>query len=195
MQAKIIKQLKLWGVTQQTLNSYFKKYTLEHLQQRIVYVLNQQKIKTNKSNKIEHIAAYFNSIVSQKELVDYVEVEKKVQRAKKVKKQASSEDKKRMEAAIISLKRKIQQEEEIRINKLFEENESLKAKIMEQVRKNSPLFYSDKSKTNEDYLEDNHLFKAAVFVLVKKAFKKEFTGMYATQEQEIKNLEKKLRYV
>jgi plasmid replication initiation protein len=195
LQAKIIKQLKLWGVTQQTLNSYFKKYALEHLQQRIVYVLNQQKIKAKKSSKIENIAAYFNSIVSKKELVDYVEVEKKVQRAKKVKKQASSEDKKRIEASIISLKRKIQQEEEIRINKLFEENESLKSKIMEQVRKNSPLFYSDKSKTNEDYLEDNHLFKAAVFVLVKKAFKKEFTGMYATYEQEIKNLEKKLRHV
>ena len=89
----------------------------------------------------------------------------------------------------------IQQEEETKINILFEENESLKDKIMEQVRKNSPLFYSDKSKKNEDYLEDNHLFKAAVFVVVKKAYKKEFTGLYSKYEQEIKSLEKKLRYV
>ena len=64
---------------------------------------------------------------------------------------------------------------------------------MEQVRRNSPLFYSDKSKTNEDYFEDNHLFRAAVFVLVKKAYKKEFTGLQAQYEPEIKNLEKQLR--
>jgi len=193
LQEKIEKQLIEWGVKRATLQIYLKKYSLDHLQKRIIYVKNQQSRKASKSEKIDRIAAYFNSIVNKKDLVDYVEVEKKVQKAKKVKKQKAVAGKKRVEVALTALKRKMQGEEEAKINLLFEENTLLKDKIMEQVRRNSPLFYSDKSKTNEDYFEDNHLFRAAVFVLVKKAYKKEFTGLQAQYEPEIKNLEKQLR--
>ena len=68
-----------------------------------------------------------------------------------------------------------------------------KEKTMEDVRKNSPLFYSDRNKSNEDYFKDNPLFRAAVFVLVKKAYKKEFASIRNVYSSKIKAAEKKLK--
>lgn len=193
LQQKIEAQLLEWGLKKQSIAVYLKKHTVQHLQQRIMYVQNQQALKAKKSEKIDNIAAYFNAIVDKKELIDYVEEAKNKQKAKKAKKKKAAAGKQKLEAALVAVKRAMQQEEAVIIHQIFKENTLLKDKIMEQVRTNSPLFYSDKDKSNEDYFQDNSLFKAAVFVLVKKAYKKEFTGINAHYDKEIKNLEKQLR--
>lgn len=193
LQKEIEKKLLNWGISKQTLKRYIKNYGLEYIEERIRYVVNQQELKAKRSEKITNIAAYFNSIIGKKDLVDYVEEEKVIKKTQKKKAKKADTKKKNLEKDLIQLRRNMEYEEQEKISVLFENNTFLKEKTMEDVRKNSPLFYSDRNKSNEDYFKDNPLFRAAVFVLVKKAYKKEFASIRNVYSSKIKAAEKKLK--
>ena len=62
-----------------------------------------------------------------------------------------------------------------------------------QARTNSPLFYADASKTDEDYFQKNPLFRAAVFTIVKQRNKKDFAAIRKAFTSKIKSLEQQLK--
>lgn len=193
LEKDIEKTLLNWGISKTTLKSYFKNYGLEHLKKRIQYVLNQQSLKAKRNEKIDNLAAYFNAVVSREDLVDYVEVEKSATKAKKAKAKKEANDKKALKNKLTQLKRDLEAKEQAFINNLFEENPSFKTKTLNQARTNSPLFYSDKTKSDEAYFEGNPLFRAAVFTIVKQAYPKDFKTIRKGFESDIKTLEKELR--
>ncbi|BDS15580.1 replication initiation protein [Aureispira anguillae] len=193
LQLGIEEHLLAWGVSQTSLKSYIKNYSLDYLKERIQYILNQQELKAKRGEKIENLAAYFNFLVGKKDVVDYVEQEKKAKKTRTINAKNTAKQKKVLKDEIVQLKRDLEAKEQAFIHALFDDDLSFKTKVMEQVRTNSPLFYADRSKSNEDYFKDNPLFRAAVFTIVKQLNKKEFATIRKAFTPQIKALEQQLR--
>ena len=83
------------------------------------------------------------------------------------------------------------QEQEM-VHRFFEEDASFKTKTLQQAR-NSSLFYADANKSNEAYFEQNPLFRADVFNIVKEAYKKDFINIRKKYEPKIKQIEQELK--
>ncbi len=194
-QKEIENKLLDWGISRNTLKKYINKYTLEHLKGRIKYVDNQQELKVKRAEKIDNLAAYFNSIVGKKDIVDYVEKEKTATKNKRKKERKSDFNKQKIKDKLTELKRKLEAQEQEQISVLFENNSTLREKTLKQARLKFPLFYSDREKSNEDYFITNPLFRAAVFAIVKKDYKKDFVGIREEYSYEIKELEQQLRTI
>lgn len=192
LQQEIEETLLDWGITTQTLAAYLQQYSLEHLKARIQYVFNQQKIKAQRGEKIANLAAYFNTVVSKDDLVDYVESEKEVQKIQKAKAQKAVQQKKLLEEELKNLKRALEAQEQEMVHQFFENDAEFKAKVLQQAR-NSSLFYSDANKSNESYFEQNPLFRAAVFNIVKETHKKDFVNIRKKYEPKLKQLEQELK--
>lgn len=192
LQQEIEETLLDWGITNQTLTGYLQQYSLEHLKARIQYVFNQQKLKAQKGEKIANLAAYFNSVVSKDDLVDYVESEKEVQKIQKAKAQKAVQLKKELEEQLKNLKKELDAEEQEQVFQLFAQDADFKSKTLQQAR-NSSLFYSDINKSNEAYFEQNPLFRAAVFNIVKETHKKDFINIRKKYETKIKQIEQELK--
>ena len=182
-----------WGINRETLNVYLRTYSYEYLKERIVYVNNQQNLKSKRGERIENLAAYFNSVVSKEDLVDYMEEEKKAQKTKKASAKNLALQKKELKKELTDLKRDLEAKEQDHIYLLFENDPSFRAAVLQQARNNSPLIYSDRSKSNDDYFAANPLFKAAVFTIVKQEYKKDFLAIRKTYEAKIKDMEKRLK--
>lgn len=193
LRSEIEEILLAWNITKPTITKYIKSHPLTYLKERIQYVVNQQELKAKKAEKIENLAAYFNFVVNKKDLVDYVEEEKKIQRKRSKNAKEVIAQKKQLKAELVQLKRSLEQKEQLYIKTLFEKAPDLKAEILQQARNNSPLFYADSSKSNEDYFEKNPLFRAAVFTIVKQQHKKEFATIRKEMSPQIKKLEKQLK--
>lgn len=193
LQLEIEELLLVWGITKSSLVTYLKNYSLEHLKERIQYVLNQQDLKAKRGEKIENLAAYFNFIVGKKEVVDYVEQEKVVNKKRVINAKQVATQKKKLKGEIVRLKRELEAKEQAYIRTLFEERQDLKVNVLQQARTNSPLFYADASKSNEDYFDTNPLFRAAVFTIVKQLNKKEFSAIRKEFKPQIQTLEKQLK--
>ena len=192
LQQEIEETLLDWGISNQTLAAYLQQYSLEHLKARIQYVFNQQKIKAQRGEKIANLAAYFNTVVSKDDLVDYVEGEKEVQKIQKAKAQKAVQQKKVLEEELKNLKRELEAQEQKLVYQFFETDTEFKAKVLQQAR-NSSLFYSDANKSNEAYFEQNPLFRAAVFNIVKETHKKDFVNIRKKYEPKLKQLEQELK--
>ena len=193
LQGEIERILLAWGIQEKTLTTYFKNYDLDYLQTRIQYVQNQQELKAKRDEKIENLAAYFNTVVHREDLVDYVEEEKIAKKNKKAKAKNEAQQKKALKDQLTQLKRALEAKEQAFINSLFEENPSYKAEVLEQARSNSPLFYSDNSKSNEVYFDTNPLFKAAVYTIVKQAYRKDLKAIRQQHKAEIDELERQVK--
>jgi plasmid replication initiation protein len=194
-QKEIENKLLDWGITKNTLKKYLNKYTLEHLRVRIKYVDNQQQLKAKRADKIDNLAAYFNSIVGKKDIVDYVEKNKTAIKNKRKKERKTDFNKQNIKDKLTELKRKLEAQEQEHINVLFKKNSSLREKTLKQARLKSPLFYTDREKSNEDYFINNPLFRAAVFAIVKKDYKNDFIGIKKEYSYEIKELEQQLKII
>lgn len=192
LQQEIEETLLDWGISNQTLAGYLQQYSLEHLKARIQYVFNQQKIKAQRGEKIANLAAYFNTVVSKDDLVDYVEGEKEVQKIQKAKAQKAVQQKKILEEELKNLKRALEAQEQELVHQFFETDAKFKTKVLQEAR-NSSLFYSDANKSNEVYFEQNPLFRAAVFNIVKEAHKKDFVNIRKKYEPKLKQLEQELK--
>lgn len=184
---------KKWGITKENQQLYFKKYSTEYLQARVQYVQNQQALKASRSQKIDHLAAYFNSVVHKKELVDYVEEKKKTKKVKAGKAKQVALQKKQLKEQIVKLKRELDTQEQTKIKTLFEEDAEFKATILAQARSNSPAFYPDAKKSDEAYFKTNPLFRAAVFTIVKRHHQTEFAAIHKKYQPKIKQLEQQLK--
>lgn len=195
LQLELENTLLTWGINKERWRNYLANYSLEYLKGRVQYVLNQQKLKQQKGEKIDNLAAYFNFIVAKKDLVDYVEEEKKAQRSRTIKAKNIAEQKKEIKDKLLSLKRLLEKKEQAYIQLLFEKDATLKANVLQQARSNSPLFYADASKSNEDYFQNNPLFKAAVSVIVKKMHAKDFEAIRKELMPRIKDLEQQLKKI
>lgn len=195
LRGEIEEILLAWNITKTTIKKYIASHPLIYLKERVQYVINQQELKAKKEEKIENLAAYFNFVVNKKDLVDYVEEEKKVQQERSKTAKEKSAQKKQLKAEIIQLKRTLEQKEQFYIKTLFEKDANLKAEILQQARTNSPLFYADASKSNEDYFQKNPLFRAAVFTIVKQRNKKDFASIRKTFSPKIKQLEQQLKFL
>lgn len=182
-----------WEVTAENQQLYFKKYAIDYLQTRIQYVRNQQALKASRSQKIDNLAAYFNSVVHKKELVDYVEEKKKSQKAEAGKSKQIALQKKQLNGQLVALKRQLELKEQAQIQTLFETDPTFKADILAQVRQNTATFYADASKSNEAYFKTNPLFRAAVFTLVKRQHAPTFEAIRKAYQGNIKRLEKQLK--
>lgn len=182
-----------WGIKSKVLNSYLKNYSIEHLKVRIQYVINQQNIKAQRGEKIENLAAYFNTVVSKEDIVDYVEEEKNAQKNKKAKIKNIAEQKKILEERLKLLRRELESKEQEFVYSLFDKQPNLRAETLQKVRNNTPLFYADVNKTNEDYFETNPLFKAAAFTIIKDMYKKDLASIKKGYEPQLKQLELELR--
>lgn len=182
-----------WGIKSKVLNSYLKNYSIEHLKVRIQYVINQQNIKAQRGEKIENLAAYFNTVVSKEDIVDYVEDEKNAQKNKKAKIKNIAEQKKILEERLKLLRRELESKEQEFVYSLFDKQPNLRAETLQKVRNNTPLFYADVNKTNEDYFETNPLFKAAAFTIIKDMYKKDLASIKKGYEPQLKQLELELR--
>lgn len=193
IQQEVEDRLLDWGISKKTLNSYLKNYSIEHLKIRIQYVINQQNTKAHREEKIDNLAAYFNSVVSKEDLVDYVEDEKTVQKNKKAKIKNSAEQKKILEERLKLVKRELESKEQDYVYSLFDQEPKMRADVLQKVRSNTPLFYSDVEKSNEDYFETNPLFRAAAFTIIKENYKKDFVAIRKNYEGQIKQLELELR--
>jgi hypothetical protein len=193
LKAEIEEILLAWNITKKTLGKYFENHSLVYLKERVQYVVNQQELKAKRDEKIENLAAYFNFVVNKKDLVDYVEEEKKVQQKRSRTAKETVAQKKQLKAELVQSKRALEQKEQLYVKTLFEEDSSLKAEILKQARTNSPLFYADASKSNEDYLQKNPLFRAAVFTIVKQRNKKDFAAIRKEFAPKIENLEQQLK--
>lgn len=178
-----------WGIQAKTLQRYTKEYSAEYLSQRVQYVQNQMTVKAKRGEQIENLAAYFNTIVGQKDLIDYVEQEKKATKDKLQSAKQLAQEKKQLKEALVQLKRKLELAEQAHIQQLFSEHPNLKTEAFTQARANSPLFYTDPKKTEADYFKSNPLFRAAVFTIVKQAYKKDFAKIRAPYEAQIQQLE------
>ncbi|MFK7799529.1 MAG: replication initiation protein [Aureispira sp.] len=185
--------LKEWGVSEENCQLYLKKYDLDYLQARVQYVQNQQVLKASRSQKIDHLAAYFNTIVHKGELVDYVEEKKKIKKAQVGKAKEVAQQKKQLKTQLVQLKRILDTKEQEQIKMLFEQKPDLKAQILAQARSNSPAFYPDTQKSDEDYFKTNPLFKAAVFTIVKRQHQGFFAKLYQTYQPQIQQLEEQLK--
>lgn len=184
---------KEWGVSAENQKLYFKKYDMDYLQARVQYVRNQQALKASRSQQIDNLAAYFNSVVHKKELVDYVEEKKKTKKEQAGKAKQLALQKKQLKEQIVQLKRELDNKEQAKIKSLFATDDSFKAMILEQARNNSPAFYPDKTKSNASYFKTNPLFRAAVFTLVKQHHQAIFGAMHHTYQPQIKKLEQQLK--
>ena len=184
---------KEWGITAENRQLYFKKYALDYLQARIQYVQNQQALKASRSQKIDNLAAYFNSVVHKKELVDYVEEKKKTKKAQVGKAKKVALEKKQLKEQIVRLKRELDTKEQEKIKALFEQDAALKAHILAQARNNSPAFYPDTQKSDEAYFQTNPLFRAAVFTLIKRQHQGSFAPIHQTYQPKIQQLEQQLK--
>lgn len=193
LRAEIEEILLAWNITKTTVGKYLESHPLIYLKERIQYVVNQQELKAKRSEKIENLAAYFNFVVNKKDLVDYVEEEKKVQEKRSKTVKEITAQKKQLKAELIQLKRALEQQEQLYIKTLFEKDPSLKAEILQQARTNSPLFYADNSKSNADYFQKNPLFRAAVFTIVKQQNKKAFGSIRKEFLPKIKIIEQQLK--
>lgn len=193
LKAEIEEILLAWNITQKTVGKYFKNHPLVYLKERIQYVVNQQELKAKREEKIENLAAYFNFVVQQKDLVDYVEEEKKVQQKRSRTAKEIATQKKQVKTEVVQLKRAMEQKEQLYVKTLFEKDAELKAEVLKQARTNSPLFYADASKSNEDYFQKNPLFRAAVFTIVKQKNKKDFAAIRKEFLPKIKALEQQLK--
>lgn len=185
--------LEEWGVTAENRQLYFKKYPIDHLQARVQYVKNQQALKASRSKKIDNLAAYFNSIVHKKELVDYVEEKKKTKKAQAGKAKQVALQKKQLKEQLLQLRRNLDVQEQAKIKALFEGDTGLKASILAQARSNSPAFYSDAKKSDEDYFKTNPLFRAAVFTIVKRQHSTVFEAIQQQYQPQIEELEQQLK--
>lgn len=184
-----------WGISPKTLNIYWNSYSLEHLKGRIRYVKNQQELKSKRDETIANLAAYFNTVVSKSDLVDYVEEERVSQKNKKVAAKNKVQQKKQLKGQLTQLKRKLEGKEQEYIGVLFDSDSTFKEVIFQQARDNSSSFYSDKTKSNQAYFDTNPLFRAAVFTLVKKQYFKEFEDIREGYKFEIEKLVKQIRLV
>lgn len=185
--------LEEWGVTAENRQLYFKKYPVDYLQTRVQYVKNQQTLKASRSKKIDNLAAYFNSIVHKKELVDYVEEKKKTKKAQAGKAKQVALQKKQLKEQLLQLRRNLDVQEQEKIKALFEGDAGLKASILAQARSNSPAFYSDAKKSDEDYFKTNPLFRAAVFTIVKRQHSTTFEAIQQQFQPQIEELEQQLK--
>lgn len=185
--------LEEWGVTTENRQLYFKKYAVDYLQARVQYVKNQQALKASRAQKIENLAAYFNSVVHKKELVDYVEEKKKTKKEQAGKAKQVALQKKQLKEQLLQLRRDLDTKEQAKIKALFEGDAGLRSSILAQARSNSPAFYSDTKKTDEDYFKTNPLFRAAVFTIVKRQHQAEFERLQKQYQLQIEQLEQQLK--
>jgi len=192
---EITHTLLSWGISQQTLNSYWNNYSIEHIKGRIRYVKNQQELKSKRDEKIENLAAYFNTVVGKDDLVDYVEEEKVSQKRKKAAAKTKVLQKKELKIQLTRLRRDLEAKEQKYIGVLFENDPTFKAAVFQQARDNNSSFYYDKKKSNQAYFDTNPLFRAAVFTLVKKEFSKDFDDIREGYKSDIEELERKIKLV
>lgn len=193
LKGEIEEILLAWNITKKTVAKYFENHPLIYLKDRVQYVVNQQELKAKRDEKIENLAAYFNFVVHKKDLVDYVEEEKKVQKKRSRNAKEIVAQKKQLKAELVELKRTLENKEQLYIKTLFKNDAALKAEILQQARTNSPLFYADVSKSNADYFQNNPLFRAAVFTIVKQRNKKDFASIRKESLPKINTLEQQLK--
>jgi plasmid replication initiation protein len=193
LKGEIEEILLAWNITKKTVAKYFENHPLIYLKDRVQYVVNQQELKAKRDEKIENLAAYFNFVVHKKDLVDYVEEEKKVQKKRSRNAKEIVAQKKQLKAELVQLKRTLENKEQLYIKTLFKNDAALKAEILQQARTNSPLFYADVSKSNADYFQNNPLFRAAVFTIVKQRNKKDFASIRKESLPKINSLEQQLK--
>ncbi len=186
-------RLKKWGISNQNIEMYFEKYSLDILQNKIKYILNQQEQKKKKGEKIEHIGAYFHSIVSNENLVDYIELEKEQSRKKKTSIQQQKSHKKELLRQLKSLKKELANKETAFVSALFQSDAVLKQTVLNTVKNNNPLLYS--SQTVEDYYQSNPLFRAAVVTTIKKQYKSAFKSIQKEYKKQIESIENQLKRI
>jgi len=191
-QEELTTVLKAWGISTTTIKRYFKSYSIDYLKERIQYVNNQQQAKHKRQEKIDNLAAYFSRVLKEEKLVDYLEEEKQVQKEQQARAKDLTQRKKALKQELAQLKRQLEAKEQAYILALFEEDNKLKEDVLQQVRSNSPLFYTDSSKDNLAYFESSPLFRAAAFAIVKKQRRAVFTAMRKEEQKQIKALEKAL---
>lgn len=192
LREELEQQLQLWGVESSVQVGYFKKFSLEHLEQRVRYVHNQLALKAGRSETIKNIAGYFNTIVHKKDLVDYIEEQKRQKRSKADQAKQRSAYKKQLKGELLRLKRELEHKEQTAINAIFKREPELQVELMEQVRTNSSTFYSDDKQSNEDYFNSNPLFRAAVCILVKRHYWEVFAPLQESYHPRIEQLERQL---
>ncbi len=192
LKEELEQQLQLWGIVGKAQVVFFKKFSLEYLEERVRYVHNQLAIKASRDETIQNIGGYFNTIVHKKDLVDYIEQQKQEKRSKAVLAKQRSAYKKQLKAALQQLKRELEHKEQTAIQRIFEREPQLKVELMEQVRTNSPNFYADEQQSNSDYFNNNPLFRAAVCILVKRYYHEVFSPLQASYHPRIEQLERQL---
>lgn len=192
LKEELEQQLQLWGIEGKAQAIFFKKFSLEHLEERVRYVHNQLAIKASRSETIQNIGGYFNTIVHKKDLVDYIEKQKQEKRSKATLAKQRTAYKKQLKAALQRLKRELEDKEQTAIQRIFEREPELKIELMKQARKNSPHFYANEQQTNEDYFNTNPLFRAAVCILVKRYYYDVFAPLQASYYPRIEQLERQL---
>ena len=156
------------------------------------YVHNQLELKAGRGETIQNIGGYFNTVAHKKDLVDYLEEQKRQKRSKAEQAKQRNAYKKQLKSELLRLKRELEYKEQTAISAIFERQPELKVNLMEQARTNSPNFYSDEQQTNEHYFNNNPLFRAAVCILVKRHYEEIFTPLQRSYHPRIEQLERQL---
>lgn len=186
---RIKSELKLMELTYDQVEDITKEYDKEYIEKRILYVKNQQKNKFQKNQKINNIAAYFISVLKNKNIIDYFQEKKETNKKFKEKYIKELKLEKNIKEKIKHIKILKEAEEKNKIYKLFEQHKDLKENAMESARRKTPLFFNNNEKSNEEYFQGNSLFRAAVYAYVKEKYEEEFKIINKVYKEKLNNVD------
>lgn len=183
--------VKEWGITKKTFENYQKKYSEEHIQERVQYVQQQIVLKKGKRKEIKNLGGYLNSLMEKENFSDANQQAKIKQVAEKKRAKELLQIQEKLEQELKQTRQRLHEEEVALIQQLFNSDGKKRSEILENVKKEKPQYF-DFSLTIDENYEQTVLFRTAVQSYVKKNYSTLFAETQKVYFAKIEKLKKRI---
>ena len=159
---ELTQRTRSWGIPKQKLKVYCEKYSKEYIFTRLQYVEHQINVKAKSGNAIANPGGYLHTIMGLDDWISPIEERKERELSKRRMITDLNQKKRQLKEEEKSLKTTLHNKEIEIIQALFAKDTAAKMAAIE-LAKNARMGSFDKNKTAEQNLENNFLFRVAVY--------------------------------
>ncbi len=187
---ELVELTRNWGTSKNRLRKYTEKYSKDYILARVNSVAHNIKVKAQSGNSINNPAGYLHTIMEMEDWVDPIQERKERELSKRRMIEDLNQRKRQLKAEEKLLKTELHNKEIEIIQQLFAQNEAAKSAAIDLAKK-APMVSFDYKKSVEQNLEENFLFRVAVYNKAKELNPQLFEGLrkdYLPKIQQVKKL-------
>ncbi len=188
---KLIDLIGSWGVPKKKIEKYIKQYDEKYILSRISYVQHQIKVKAKRGDRITNLGGYLHTLMELKDWVNPIQEKKEQVLNKRHVLENHNRQKAHLKEEERQLKTELHNREIEIIQSLFLKDETAKQAAIELAKK-APMVSYDNNKSIDKNLQENFLFRVAVYNKAKELYPELFIDLKQSYQERIKRVRNEL---